>query len=126
MIENNGKRRGLEGGLDKLFGLGDYADLRDGNKKTKRSYKNYSEEEKKSALIYLLIDNKTVREVTNLLDVDAGTLYRWKSEKEKKLLELSKISNEELNAVHKENQLLKEEKAVLLKAHAIFTKSLSV
>jgi len=125
MIENNGKRRGLEGGLDKLFGLGDYAHLRDGNKKTKRSYRNYSEEEKKSALIYLLIDNKTVREVTALLDVDAGTLYRWKTEKEKKLLKINKVSKKETNNLYKENKRLKEEKAVLLKANSILSRSLS-
>jgi len=121
MVEEKRKARRLEGGLDRLLGMGEYSEKKD---RSKRDYNNHSEVVKNSALTYMLIENMSVKNVSVKLKINSSLLYTWKAEKEKELFAASKIYNEKLDDLYKENHLLNEEKIVLIKAQSIISKSL--
>lgn len=118
------KKRGLEGGLDKLLGMGEYAHGKNNKNKLKRGYKKRSLQDKNLALTYLLIDNMSIKQVSDKLEINSTTLYKWKTEKERNILETSKVSRTKLDCLLIENKRLNEEKNILLKANSILSNSL--
>jgi len=88
--------------------------------------RKYSREFKLDAIGLLETSEKTCREIEDDLGIGRGCLYRWKKEMSKKNIRVfpgnGNPRDEEIARLHKENVILKEERDILRKAVAIFSK----
>lgn len=88
--------------------------------------RKYSREFKLDAIGLLETSDKTCREIEDDLGVGRGCLYRWKREMNEKNIRAfpgnGNPRDEDLVRLRKENAILKEERDILRKAVAIFSK----
>lgn len=90
--------------------------------KTKRKF---TQEQKLKIVQLVLNDNLTVRQVTDLHQIERQTIHRWINEYkefgEKAFLDNSFVTREqELNRLKRQVRELEEENAILKKVHAYF------
>lgn len=90
----------------------------------KRERKKYSNEFKIDAVKLLMSSGKTVRQISEDLDVHENVLSRWRREYQNAQTPFPGNGNpidKELFELKKENAILREEREILKKALAIFS-----
>ncbi len=88
--------------------------------------RKYTREFKTETIRYLESSGKSAREIEEDMGIGKGVIYRWKRElSEDKILAFPVYGNprdEELARLRKENAILREERDILRKAVAIFSR----
>lgn len=87
--------------------------------------RKFTQEQKLQIIQLVLNDNLTVRQVTDLHQIERQTIHRWINEYKQfgknAFLDNSFITKEqELNKLKRQNKILKEENEILKKVHAYF------
>ena len=85
--------------------------------KSKKAYRRYDETFKAEAISQMR-RGRSVKELSAVLGVGEGLLYRWKGQAESS----GKDQNAEISLLKKRNKQLEEENAILKKALRIFSR----
>lgn len=98
-----------------------------GERHMRRIKRTFTQQEKLDIINLVLNDNLTVRQVTDLHDLDRQTIHRWINEYkqfgEKAFINKSYITHDqEIRKLKKELAEAKEEIEILKKAHAYFAR----